>query len=440
MSEVLPDIPRIYTALSEWLACLVYISLLKKRPPGWKLFMFSASFLVVQSLFFVLTRDLPIAFWIPVMIAAVGIMFGFILTSCSIKILDGFYFSVRAFVAAEFVASLEWQVHFFLFGQREERHFPELLLLVGIYGSLFALIWLLEKRHVPAGFGLNIQQRELWPMVLIGAAVFAMSNLSFVTSRTPFSGVYAQDILNIRTLVDLGGFSILYAYHIQMSQLRISRELAAMQNILHNQFQQYQHSKETIELINYKYHDLKNQITALQAETDTNRKNAYLMEMKNEIKAYEAQNKTGNPVLDIVLTSKSLQCLKKGITLNSIVDGTLLGGMELIDICTIFGNALDNAIEYEEQIEDGEKRLIHVSAFAQKSFLMIRFENYHEGDLELSEGLPITTKKDKNHHGYGLKSIRYTAQKYGGAVQVSQKENWFELNILIPLSELERKS
>ena len=73
-------------------------------------------------------------------------------------------------------------------------------------------------------------------------------------------------------------------------------------------------SKESIELINYKYHDLKHQIAVLRSEEDPQKREAFLDEMEAEIRQYEAQNKTGNKVLDTVLTSKSLYCNKNGIT------------------------------------------------------------------------------------------------------------------------------
>lgn len=434
MNDILPDIPRIYTALAEWLACMIYISVLKKRLSGWKFYSLTAGVLIIQTVFFVLTKDLSIIFWIPCMMAAIGMMFLFIYTSCNISVIEAGYFSVRAFVAAELVASLEWQVHYFIFNGKKSEEFLEIILLIIIYTVGFLLIWVWEKRYTLEDGKLNIRQRELWSTIVIGAAVFAISNLSFVTARTPFSGKYTQDVLNIRTLVDLGGFAILYAYHIQLNELRIRRELEAVQNILQNQYVQYQQSKESIDIINYKYHDLKNQIIFLRAEEDADKRNAYLTKMENEIKFYEAQYKTGNNVLDTVLASKNIYCIKNGITLTCVVDGTLLDKMDVIDICTIFGNALDNAIEYEKQIEDIEKRLIHVSVFSQKGFLMIRFENYFEGELEYEGDLPVTTKKDTFKHGYGLKSIRYAVQKYDGVVKVDQKDNWFELYILIPLS------
>lgn len=433
MNTLLPEIPRIYTALAEWLACIVYMLPLKKQLKGWGLIAFSGGFLVVQSLFLMLTKDLPIYLWIPCMIAAIGIMFYFIYTSCNISAREAGYFSVRAFVAAEFVASLEWQVHVFIWQGKHAPIWQETSLLLLIYGAAFLVIWMLEQRHIPEDGKLNIRHRELWSTVFIGAAVFGISNLSFVSSQTPFSGQYAQEIMNIRTLVDLGGFAILYAYHIQLNELRTRHELKAMQNILQHQYSQYQQSKESIELINFKYHDLKNQIIALRAEDDAEKRNAYLKKMEDEIKLFEAQNKTGNHVLDTLLASKNMYCIKNRITLTCVADGSLLNHIDVIDICTIFGNALDNAIEYEQRIEEEEKRLIHVSVFAQKGFIMIRFENYFEGELELDGGLPVTTKTDTFNHGYGLKSIRYSIEKYGGVVSVGQQDNWFELKILIPM-------
>lgn len=67
------------------------------------------------------------------------------------------------------------------------------------------------------------------------------------------------------------------------------------------------------------------------------------------------QNKTGNKVLDTVLTTKSLYCNKHGIIFTCVADGTLLDFMDVMDICSIFGNALDNAIECEMKIPEKEK-------------------------------------------------------------------------------------
>ena len=82
-------------------------------------------------------------------------------------------------------------------------------------------------------------------------------------------------------------------------------------------------SKESIELINYKYHDLKHQIAVLRSEEDPQKREAFLDEMEAEIRQYEAQNKTGNKVLDTVLRIKRLYSNKNGITFTCVADGTL---------------------------------------------------------------------------------------------------------------------
>ena len=86
---------------------------------------------------------------------------------------------------------------------------------------------------------------------VIGLSVFLMSNIGFVYSQTPFSGKYASDIFNVRTLIDLGGLAILVAYHIQRLHLRAQHDLESMEMILHNHYTLYLQSQEKLYLINY---------------------------------------------------------------------------------------------------------------------------------------------------------------------------------------------
>ncbi len=435
MNRVLPDIPRIYTALAEWSSCLVFIILLEKRISRCRVIGAAIAALVIQAVFMVMTDEVLLIFWLPCMILAVCFMIFFIYSCCKISWIEACYFGVQAFVTAEFAASFEWQISCFFWRKGLPPVGVQCLLLAGIYSLVNGLMWYIIRCHLPKDSRIDIGWKEFSTALIIGIAVFAISNLSFVTTNTPFSGQYQSQIANIRTLVDLGGIAMLYAHLVQCSEMKVRRELEAVQNVLQNQYQQYKQSRESIDLINYKYHDLKHQIAVLRSEQDPEKRNAFLNKMEDEIKQYELQNKTGNKVLDTVLTSKSLYCDKHGITLTSVADGSLLDFMDIMDICSIFGNALDNAIECELKIPDKEKRLIHVTVTQQKNFLMIRVENYFEGGLNVKEGRLATTKKEKQFHGYGIKSIRYTANKYEGAVDIDTKDNWFDLKILIPIPE-----
>lgn len=429
----MPDIPRIYTAIAEWMACMLFILPVKKRFDRVKTGVLMAAALVIQSLFLTMTGSVRIYFWIPCMIIAVLLMIGFIYGCCDISLTDAGYFGMIAFVAAEFTASIEWQIVCFFWNGIVPAVIIQIVMLVLIYGSVAVILYKMLHMHLPKDGKMGISLKEYISGLVIAIAVFAVSNISFLTENTPFSGRYSFEIGNIRTLVDLGGIAILYAHLIQCCELRVRKELEAVQNVLQNQYVQYKQSRESIELINYKYHDLKHQIAVLRSEEDPKKREEFLNRMEEEIRQYEAQNKTGNKVLDTVLTTKSLYCAKHGITFTCVADGTLLDFMDVMDICSIFGNALDNAIECELKIQEKEKRLIHVTVSKQKQFLILRFENYCEETLQYQEGTPVTTKKEKEFHGYGLKSIQYTVNKYDGAVSVNLEDNWFELKVLIPI-------
>ena len=155
--------------------------------------------------------------------------------------------------------------------------------------------------------------------VVMAVTVFAVSNLSFVSGDEVTIVVFY-----IRTLVDFAGVLILSVQHEQLREAALHSELAAMDNVLHRQYEQYKQSKENIRLINRRYHELKMQIAAIRAERDKVKQDAALAEMEGDIHRYEAENKTGNPVLDTLLTAKSMYCQQHGINLTCVADGFAL--------------------------------------------------------------------------------------------------------------------
>lgn len=140
-------------------------------------------------------------------------------------------------------------------------------------------------------------------------------------------------------------------------------------------------------------------------------------------------------MLDTILTSKSLYCQQHGITLTCVADGAALDFMDTMDLCSLFGNALDNAIESVEKLPDSEQRLIHLVVTRKKNFVWIRVENTYDGAFRADGTLPKTTKTDARYHGYGLKSIYDTAEKYGGTAEISTQEKRFTLKVLLPVQQ-----
>lgn len=257
--------------------------------------------------------------------------------------------------------------------------------------------------------------------------------MSYVDTEWLFSSAMSRDIFIIRTLTDFCGICLLYAYHIQVRAMQMRFEMDTLQNIMEMQYKSYQMSQDNIDMVNQKYHDLKHQITLLKAETETQKSVEYLEQMEREIKSYEVQNKTGNKVLDAVLTIKSMACQGKGIELKCVVEGDLLFFMDDMDVSALFGNMLDNAIESVEKLPDERMRLIRLYVVREKQFLRICTENYCTEQIQFKKGMPVTTKKDKRLHGFGMKSIQSTVRKYDGSVMAALNSNWFEVKILIPI-------
>lgn len=429
----LSDIPRLFTAIAEWCACVVFILNRPRRFDSLQLWSVLGLGLAVQCLFLCMTDELHIVLWLPCMLGAIGLMFALIAACCDISLPSAGYFTACAFLIAEFAASLEWQLYSFInrFLGREERHTTaaSLLFLAVVYAAVFSLVhWLQARRNDPDA-ALVFHVRELWHPIMISVICFLMGNLSFVYSNTPFSSSAIEGIYNIRTLVDLAGVVMLYAYHIQRCKLYTQQEL---KNVLQNQYIQYKQSRESIDVVNRKYHDLKHQIAVLRAEQDPQKRLDFLNGMEEEIRTYEAQNKTGNSILDTILTSKSLYCAHHSIELTCVADGARLDFMDAMDICSIFGNILDNAIECELTIDDKEKRLIHLTVYAKNDFLLIQCGNYCEQILEFKHGLPVSTKRNRAYHGFGVRSIQYAAEKYGGTMIIYNRDSWFEINLVIP--------
>ena len=428
------NIPRINTAVAEWMSVVLFITLLKPRWETRKLIVINLSLLMAESAFLVLTENVPVWLWTPCMMVAYFLMIFQLWISSQISVKEAVYFGTQSFIIAEFAASLEWQLATFIYeGYDIDQSWIWFILLILVYGGVYLLLYGTLKNHLPREQEMHLTGQALVTEIGIAIFVFALSNIGFWEVRTPFSNHETISMFNMRTMMDLGGVAILFAHMLSCSQASMRTELNNVHKMLESQYQQYKLSRDSIEMVNYKYHDLKHKIAVLKSEEDPQKRMEYLNHMEEEIKQYELQNKTGNKVLDTILTGKSMYCNKHGITLTCVADGNLLSFVDVMDICSIFGNALDNAVESVLKIPDKDKRLIHVTVSRQKEFLLIRFENYFEQDLQIDRGNLVSTKSDKDFHGYGIKSIRYTVEKYHGAVNIKADNNWFDMKILIPI-------
>lgn len=426
--------PGFYYSIANFLSALIIIFTNEHRMEKWKLFLASVLELGLLTLFMNWTHGADGLLFVSSMAVIIGSLLLYIYFCCHFTWREAGFYCVKAFINGEFASSFCWQVYYYFYDDmKAHARYWQVGELIGVYLIIFTLLYWIEKKLHKDLDEIHITRRELLVVTVTAAAVLVVSNLSYVNQNGLFSGRLIMDIFIIRTLVDLSGMAVLYAYHIQVKEIQLRFERNTLQNIMNMQYQNYQLSKESIDIVNQKYHDLKHQIALLKSQADSGKSIRYLEQMEQEIKIYETQNKTGCPILDAVLTNKAVLCQNLGVELKFIVDGQLLSFMEDMDISALFGNMLDNAIESVQKQPQPEKRLVWLYVTKEKQFLRIRTENYCEETLQFRNGMPITTKSNQHLHGYGMKSIRTIVEKYGGSVIASQKNNWFELKILMPL-------
>ena len=297
---------------------------------------------------------------------------------------------------------------------------------------ILAVIAWIERRTLEAQLEVRVQWADLIPPLIIVVATFSISNLGFALNILGKGAAGDADLFNTRTLVDLGGLVLLYAIRLRLIGIQAQRELERIQTILNAQYEKYRNAREAIDMVNFKYHDIKHQIIGLRAEMDPEKRSRVLAEMEAQLEEYKPERQTGNPVLDAILSGKEAQIRGLGIAFTCVADGALLSPMHVVDICSIFGNALENAIECEATVQERGRRWVHMVITEKKGFVYSEISNYCEGEILMKDGLPVTTKRDRGLHGYGVRSISYTARKYSGTATFEQKDEQFTVRILIP--------
>ena len=215
-----------------------------------------------------------------------------------------------------------------------------------------------------------------------------------------------------------------------LSKKQITDENKELQKMLGDQRAKYEQEKTNIDMVNLKCHDIRHQLRAMEGRMDAEA----LRELSDTVNVYSSQVKTGNEAIDVVLARQSLYCLKNNIRLTCLLDGTKLNFIPDHELYALFGNAVENAINAVEKL-DAEKRVISIAETSSGGFTNVSVTNFFNGDLKFRDGLPVSDRED---HGFGVRSMRLIAEKYGGRLTVGTKDDLFALNMFFPLPAAEK--
>ncbi|MDE7047049.1 MAG: ATP-binding protein [Lachnospiraceae bacterium] len=268
----------------------------------------------------------------------------------------------------------------------------------------------------------------LWRLMLLLTLSPLGIMISLILLRSPYMRI-GETILSdsaLFLLVILSFAVLLRALTVLEKQQRLEQE-----NMLALQNQRYYKTMEQQQFETRKLrHDLSNHLQILLALPE-DQKDAYIKEMLARPAFGQILTWCGDTTINIVLTVKEELMRQNNILFLAKVDIKDELPFDRSDLCAIFANALDNAVEACVALTEGERE-IHLDAAAQKGVLAVNIRNSCQS-VSVTKDFPKTTKKNAKNHGLGLRSIQETVNKYDGNMEIKQKKNSFNLFLYLPI-------
>ena len=406
-------------------AAVVFISPLRKRE-GW--YCYLIPMFALFFLFMGLNYRAEGVFWIVGQVLQyLGIVL-MVFVCTKVSVAGVFYCAIWILVTGEAVHEL-WlclRLFFFDYSSGILINIGSLLIFSAI---MFLFVYRTIARWMPQGDLYQIGPRQLSSAILLGGLCISMSHYFLVPREREL------DVALIFLICQAYCISLLYLQTELFKKSKMEKDLEAMNFLYSCEQQQYAAAVQNVNMVVKKCEELEQVIEQMQQYLPEDLKHENQLPMQDAMRACDTVLKTGNAVLDIVLTEKSMLAEMYGIQINCVADGKLLDFMEVVDIYAVFSNALDNAVEAVRRLQEENHRLIDVLVHQSQNFLVINISNPLVASLEFEEDLPVTTKSRGSFQGYGLKVLRRTIEKYHGIIHIETTGKLFTLKAVIPLTQ-----
>ena len=295
---------------------------------------------------------------------------------------------------------------------------------------VFLATYLLLARRITHEGLVQMENHSMLAMMPVVSLVII--GFDIVIKALTGEGLGLAYVVALRLFHGIACVATLWIEYQLLYRVRVERDQATAARLMAERERQLALSRESIDAINIKCHDLRHQIRSL-ADGGAVVDRSALDDLARKVSIYDSAVATGNEALDTILTEKSLVCERRGITLTCIADGAALGFMAPADLYALFGNALDNAIEAVSELGDPARRSISLVVRRAMGGVSIHVENYYAGERRFSaDGMPETTKADRSSHGFGTRSMRQIAERYDGSFSAEAAGGVFRLDVILP--------
>lgn len=208
-----------------------------------------------------------------------------------------------------------------------------------------------------------------------------------------------------------------------VNTIKIKQEAAAIKQMAKSEKTRYESVKSIFEAIGVNYHDLKHKVYSLDDKLILDE----MRKIKDTLKVVDRIVFTGNEILDVIITEKSVQYSSKQVTFSFSGNSSYVDFLDENDFTSLFGNAISNAAEAASKVECPEKRKVLIAIEKSGTLVSVVIKNYFSNAPKVIDGDIVSTKE--GIHGLGLKSIKHIANKYNGNIQTFFEDDIFTLSI-----------
>lgn len=176
------------------------------------------------------------------------------------------------------------------------------------------------------------------------------------------------------------------------------------------------------------YHDLHNHIEAIYQcliQGDTKEAVRYCEDLRTPVRQISQTVWTGDKALDYLISSKMALAEQEQIKTKVNIEYPHNTNIRSVDLTTILGNLLDNALEAAKAAPES-LRFLNLTIRRINAMLIIKVENGYGNTPIQENGKLLTSKKDKSFHGWGLKSVQTAADRYDGTIRTDYKDHVFQ--------------
>lgn len=307
------------------------------------------------------------------------------------------------------------------------------LVFISIDKTLFFVIYLLLKKHIKSKE--ELAGNKYLFVISLGGFCGALFLTKEMAKQINLDIVLSWIFLTVAVILT---FVVLYFY-LQQQREKDSLKFVEMRNeLLENN---YRNLKKSYEDNSKLFHDLKNHIRVINNLVNDNK----IEELKDYISGFELRDRnsddtkwTEDTVVNFIIINKISLAKQKDIVVNANIDYPLKTNIASSDMTTMLANLFDNAIEACEQIPEGQDKHIDVVIRRINGMLFIKFENSCQTKPLFEKDNLLTIKRDKKNHGWGLKSVKSTVNKYDGSFDFKylQDKQLFRTMINLSFREL----